>query len=1059
MSIPLFVHRLSRLAWCALVAVAICPGVARGEEAYERFLEGLKEQGLFDVALDYMESLRTSPLLTEAQKQEMPFEEGRLLVDNARAENDPTAKTKLLDQARDRFAAFIKSNPSNPKSAGAETELGNVLVERGRSLLEQANRPANANKKDTLTKQARDLLEEAKKVFDEAETKFSARLKDIPTLLDPKKDAKKIEQRDQARADVLKAHLYAAGVLQELAKTYPKDAPDHAKMLQAAAEKYKSLYEKHRRRLAGLMARLKEGQCYQDLGDTKRAIGNYETLLAQGDDLSVRPLKTTALHLTLQCLTSDNEKNYEAAVARGEEWLERALPADSRTVDGLGITYFTALANKRLADTLTKTEDAARKKALLLAARKQAQFVSKASSFNNPYRDDAQQLYRSLLGTDAGGEQKEPANFTEALDRAKELLDKWQDRLNAVRIAAEMKDEANVPKYESEAAELRDQALRYFQLALELRDDETPLDSVNIVRYYLCFLDYQAGNYYDAGVLGEFVARNYPKSQGGRQCAKIAMAAYLQTYDAARKAEMNNDFDRDKMIEIADFITSAWPGGEEADDAWSILLQLAVGEGHLEKALGYLDRIPADSPRRGDADLKAGQALWAAYLTAARRGEADRPPQAELDKMFETARKLLDDGLKRTRVAVDAGTAPVSLTMAAAALSLGQMDVEAGEAAKAIDLLNDSKIGPLALVAADDPVTKQGKFAVETNKLALRAYVANQALDKAEAVMESLEKLVNASGDADAASQLTRIYIALGRELEEQLQRLRQEQKSEEFGQVSKGFELFLQRISSREKGNTFSSLNWVAETFFSLGSGHDAGGAKEAEPEAKAYYEKSLETDRKIIEAVGKDKSFGPEGAVLAVKLRMARTERRLRNFEKARELLVEVLKEKANLLDAQIEAARTLQDWGAQKPEYYMKAIAGDVKQKSKEGRDENLLWGWAKIAVRTQSQKSLDAAFYEARYNQAQCYMDLGQKKGGAEKKELLQKAERDILFTYRIRPQLGGPEWTRKFDSLLRLVQQLLGNSKPTGLPTETTHPTKPNGAPKSAPAQSVSTGAQ
>jgi hypothetical protein len=116
-------------------------------------------------------------------------------------------------------------------------------------------------------------------------------------------------------------------------------------------------------------------------------------------------------------------------------------------------------------------------------------------------------------------------------------------------------------------------------------------------------------------------------------------------------------------------------------------------------------------------------------------------------------------------------------------------------------------------------------------------------------------------------------------------------------------------------------------------------------------------------------------------------------------------------------------------------MKAIAGDVKQKSKEGREENLLWGWAKIAVRTQSQKTLDNAFYEARYNQAKCYVELAKKKSGVERTETLGKAERDILFTFRLRPQLGGPEWHKKFDTLLRSVQQLQGNTKPSGLPTE------------------------
>lgn len=1051
MSFPFFVgRRLVCLASCAMAcALWLHSRPASAEEAYERFLEGLKEQGLFDVALDYIDQMRDSPLITEAQKQELPFDEGRLLVANARAENDAAAKTKLLDQARDRFASFIKSSPSNPKAASAETELGNVLVERGRSLLDQANRPANAAKKDALTKQGRDLLLEAQKVFDAAEVKFSARLKEFKGIYDPKKEAKQIEQRAQARADVLKANLYAAGVLHELAKTYPKDSAESKKLLQAAADKYKALYDKHRKLLAGLMARLKEGQCYQDLGDTRRAIGMYETLFSQGDDASVRPLKATALHLTLQCLTSENEKNYPMAVERGEDWLEKALPADTRTTDGLGIAYFTAVANKQLADTLTKPEELPRKKGLLQAAKKQSQFVAKASSYNNPYRDEAQQLYRKLLGGEGGEDQKEPANFTDALDRAKELLDRWQDRLNAVKMAAEIKDEANVPKYEGEAKQFRDQALHYFKLALELRDAETPLDSVNIVRYYLCFLDYQAGNFYDAGVLGEFVAKHYPKSQGGRQCAKIAMASYLQTYEAARTTQSNNDFDRDKMLEIADFITSAWPGGEEADDAWSILLQLALSEGQLDKALGYLAKIPVDSPRRGDADLKAGQALWRSYGKAARREEAERPPQAELDKMIETARKLLDDGLKRTRDAVDAGTAPVSATMAVSALALADIDLQSGAAEKAIDLLNDPKIGPLTLVAAGDPLAKQGGFAVDTYKLALRAYVANQALDKAEETMATLDKLVGEGGDATAAGQLTRIYIALGQELEQQLKRLRQEQKDEELAKVSKGFDAFLDRISSRAKGNTFKSLNWVAETFFSLGSGHDAGGAKEPSAEAKAYYDKSLAADEKILAAAHADSDFAPAGAVLAIKLRMARTQRRLRNFQQARDLLADVLKEKSNLLDAQLEAARNFQDWGTEKSDYYMKAIAGDVKQKSKEGRQENLIWGWAKIAVRTQSLPGLDNAFYEARYSQAKCYADLGKKKSGTEKTDTLKKAERDILFTYRVRPQLGGPEWHKKFDTLLRSVQQLLGASKPTGLPTEVGKPSPPI-TPVSAP---------
>ena len=47
------------------------------------------------------------------------------------------------------------------------------------------------------------------------------------------------------------------------------------------------------------------------------------------------------------------------------------------------------------------------------------------------------------------------------------------------------------------------------------------------------------------------------------------------------------------------------------------------------------------------------------------------------------------------------------------------------------------------------------------------------------------------------------------------------EDKNAEAAQVSKGFEVFLTRISGRGlQGNTFASLNWVAETFAGLGAG-----------------------------------------------------------------------------------------------------------------------------------------------------------------------------------------------------------------------------------------------
>jgi tetratricopeptide (TPR) repeat protein len=484
-------------------------------------------------------------------------------------------------------------------------------------------------------------------------------------------------------------------------------------------------------------------------------------------------------------------------------------------------------------------------------------------------------------------------------------------------------------------------------------------------------------------------------------------------------------------------------------------MEIAVRDNETDKAVEYLDKIAADSPRRGNAELKAGQALWAAYLTASRAEEQERRPQGELDAMVAKAKATLEDGIKRMRVGVDNGAAPVSPTLAAATLSLGQILVDSGQPEKAIELMNDPKIGPLTLAAANDPAVAQAKFGIETYKLALRAYVATQALDKAEQSMNDLEKLAAAQGGADTAETLTRIYVGLGRELQEQVARLRQENKAEELAKVSKGFELFLERILNRESGNDFRSLSWVADTFYNLGSGYDADGAKELSPEAKGYYEKSLKADERILAEAKSKKDFLEDPKFASgVKLRMARSHRRLGQFNDSINLLTEILKEKSTLVEVQREAAETLQDWSAVKPNFYKLAILGAKKQKGANGREENLIWGWAMLAVKVQSNKQFVNEFHEARYNLAKCHMEQARlETDAAKKKELLKQAEKDILFTVRISPDMGGPEMRKKADTLLKSIQQLQG-AKPTGLPAPKAIVAPKPAAPKVQPAVSA-----
>ncbi|MHB8900437.1 MAG: hypothetical protein ACYC6Y_16925, partial [Thermoguttaceae bacterium] len=294
--------------------------------------------------------------------------------------------------------------------------------------------------------------------------------------------------------------------------------------------------------------------------------------------------------------------------------------------------------------------------------------------------------------------------------------------------------------------------------------------------------------------------------------------------------------------------------------------------------------------------------------------------------------------------------------------------------------------------------------------------------------------------------RLTQIYISLGRQLEELLTRLRTEGKSEQIQKVSQGFEKFLGTISKREKGNSFSSLNWVAQTFASLGAGLDPGDGPLPQAAVK-YYESAGATYYKMLKTPPAD---APQGADTAVKVQLAVCLRALgrrqdakdpsqadksaeKNFTQALSLLVGILKEKETRVDVQMEAARTYQELAraSGQPSYYLNAILGGQKQAD----GHYLVWGWNGISRRVGSRDEYRPILYEARYNIALCRMRIAQTQTGQQRTESLAGAENDILITHRLYPSLGGPEWFDKFDALLKAIRKFQGKDNPPGLEKE------------------------
>lgn len=1021
-------------AWIAFVWLAITSAAAlQAKEPVLDFLEGLRQRQYFDIADQYLESLRTNSNISADIRQIIPYEQGRTLVDASREIRDMPLRLKALDRATEKFQEFLQASPDHALAAGANTQLGNVLFERGRALVEQANKPSKVAEKDQLLKQGRDFYTQAQKVFEDAEKKFVDAVNAYPKFIDPK-DSKQIEGREQALSNLISARMLLATVLAEHGKSYPDDDPQYKKLVQASADKFKELFEKYRRRLAGLYAGMWYGQRLYELKDSKRALGIYTELLVQPDEPpEFRVMKSKALRLAMEAWTDDSQKLYDEAIKRGEEWLRTSRGLEDRTPEGQGIRYYTALALSKKHDSLdkqAKAADAAKKMVRDLS--NHAMTVAKISG------GEYSQLAKDLLSKyrDLGG--KGPQNFAEAKDAGKMALDNMQAAVSKIKLAAVTKEQDKIPEYEKEQNEYRAEAIKMFKLALRLKDSETTLDDINVIRYFLTYLNYDAGNIYDAAVLGEFLARKYPKSAGARQGAKIALAAYLTSYNAADPK--NRQFEVGKMVGIADYITRAWPTEAESDEAWMLLGDVAIRENNLDQAAKYLSKIPENSPRRGEADLKAGQALWGTYLTTSRLEEDERK-NVDLAKLSQQAQETLERGVKRMREAAT-DVSQVNYTLLASELSLAQIYIGSGQAEKAVALLETPDSGILAMVHAKNPVVEKGNFPEEAYKAALRAYVGAQQMEKAEKAMASLDDYVAKKPGGDQAT-LTRIYISLGRELEEQVQALKNDPtKKEALDKVLQGFETFLTKLSDRKEGNSFNSLSWVGETFFRLGSGLDTGGA--VTEQAKDYYAKAFTAYDNLITLSKKDAKFAPSAdAITALEIRLSMCERRQGKYKEALDRLEAILKTNDKLLEAQRQAAYTYQEWATQNPGYFLNAmLGGRPNPKTK----KNTIWGWHMLSIMVQTNPNKDigeGVFHEARYNLALSRYKHALVLSPAEKLEKLKSAQTDITITYRLRPTMGEKyQWKDKYDKLLQDVQKALGE-KATGLSgLETVQPAAP-----------------
>jgi hypothetical protein len=1079
-----------RLRVSTLLAICLAAAAFRAAavEPARRFVDALRRGGYYDEAVAYLEQQRSVGRVSEAFRETIDYELGLTLLESSRTLPAPQRRERLR-LAEGRLAAFLEEHPQHASAAAADSALAEVLVACGRLEVEEAGRWASgsAQRLEHL-RTARLNLSRAEKTLAESEQQGEAAFKKLG-FVNPQ-DLKRCQVRDQLRRQILQAKLARTWAHEEIAQTYEPGSAEFRATLADAARQFAELAEQQRDQLAGLYARLGEGSCYRRLGEAGKAFAIFEGLLVWPDEPeALRTLKTRAAVAALETALLPGVNKYKEALDISRKWQQAAeYPlaggGESAGEEGLAIRFLGGEAALAYARSLAGGgPEQARLRQECLAAAKENFAAVAAAAGRYQQKAKLRLLEPALVSTP----EHPPATFAEARDRLQAAIERVSAAEAEVRLTAAREVEVR-RACERRLDAARTEATCYARLALQLAagiasGEELPpaappagtqqllkpdapardtagvpslalrastervrrlaaRDELDGVRYYLAYLCFSSGDMEEAAVLGESLAKRAENSPRAREGARIALAAYDALLQQA-PAGADRRQARQRLVRLAESIVKRWPTHREADDARMVLLEAALDEGRLEQAQHDLDAIATDSPRRGEAELALGQALWTAYRQAARgdcpsfrsnqglgfagghirREKGTVPLKAGLrdndsGDMLARAWSLLHQGMQRMREPLEAGGA-ISGTLAAASLAMAEMSLEGGRSDEAIQRLEDPKQGAKTLVDIRDRAAQWGDFPAETYRVALRAYVAAGQEEAAEQALVELENIAAQQSGAAAAKRLSQMAVRLGRDVEQQLVAFRRQRQEELAARWVGAMDAFLTHVAAARDQASFFRLNAVAEGFYGLGAGLQTplpaapltvptGAKPVSQPEAKPpaaldaqkYYRRAAAAFQGLLRRCDREPHFAPQPeAVTAVRVRLAGCLRRLGQFADGLDMLRSVLKEHRTMVDAQVEAAYTYQGWGETWPDGYRLAILGDPRSPE--------IWGWAELARQVEPAESYRDVLFTARYNLALCRFRQAQSEPRAEDRAaLLAAAREDIRSLQRAHPGLGG-----------------------------------------------------
>ncbi len=424
----------------------------------------------------------------------------------------------------------------------------------------------------------------------------------------------------------------------EEAQTYDAGTPEFKKNLNVAAEEFEKLHQRYRNYTAVCTPDCMNGNCFDDQGDTQKAMGIYNELLDhEGSNRNLKKLQHKTLQFKMEAL---NPQEPARLTGRSRSRRRMAEGEQSRKA-AARIGLVRSNGNRR---SLTRRSDDQRELAKKRAerywrtARTSAQQINR---FRSIYSDVSLSMIQRLDGKLVGRDRK-PDSFE--TDRDSQSTFPGYSR-PAQRIGADGngREKRRRRSRRSSKISIRNaRCRRNVSLALNLADKNDDPKAVSTARLYYAYVHSGARRNYEAAILGEICRTDRTEGRvdahpSMRHISQWRRSSRPSTTPKAHRPENVRSRIRDRSCE---FIIKRWPESDRRTTR-------ACGPGHVQPREKAVERRTGMAKCRKLINLRRSPTCRDRLSgTATRRAaepQEERPPKEQYQQWQTTGRTTSAD--------------------------------------------------------------------------------------------------------------------------------------------------------------------------------------------------------------------------------------------------------------------------------------------------------------------------------------------------------------------------------------------------------------------------------